>query len=125
MKDTQDILIEKTTPEGIERFLASDFVEGIGPSYAHRLVEAFGSDTLRILAEDPAKCSEKGLGEARALKASESLKTIKYPLPLLAFLFSCGVSEMYIDRILGKYRKRAETVILKDPYYMVEDVWQL
>ncbi|MDE6481128.1 MAG: AAA family ATPase, partial [Muribaculaceae bacterium] len=126
MKDTQDILIEKTTPEGIERFLASDFVEGIGPSYAHRLVEAYGTDTLEVLAKAPAKCSEiKGLGEARALKASESLKTIKYPLPLLAFLFSCGVSEMYIDRILGKYRKRAETVILKDPYYMVEDVWQL
>ena len=126
MKDTQDILIEKTTPEGIERFLASDFVEGIGPSYAHRLVEAFGIDTLEVLAEDPAKCSEiKGLGKTRALKASESLKAIKYPLPLLSFLFSCGVSEMYIDRILGKYRKRAEIVILKDPYYMVEDVWQL
>lgn len=126
MKDTQNILIEKTTNEGIERFLASDFVEGIGPAYAHRLVEAFGADTLVVLAEEPLKCGEiKGLGEARAVKASESLQAIKYPLPLLTFLFSCGVSEMYIDRILGKYRKRAETVILKDPYYMVEDVWQL
>ncbi|MDE6552309.1 MAG: AAA family ATPase [Muribaculaceae bacterium] len=125
-KDTPEILKEKTTPEGIERFLSSDFVEGIGPAYAHRLVEAFGADTLRILIDDPEKCSEiKGLGEARAIKASESLKAIKYPLPLLTFLFSCGISEMYIDRILGKYRKRAETVILKDPYYMVEDVWQL
>ncbi|MDE6379405.1 MAG: AAA family ATPase, partial [Muribaculaceae bacterium] len=125
-KDTPEILIEKTTPEGIERLLASDFVEGIGPAYARRLVEAFGSDTLRVIAEDPERCSEiKGLGEARALKAYESLKAIKYPLSLLAFLFSCGVSDMYIDRILGKYRKRAETVILKDPYYMVEDVWQL
>ncbi len=126
MKDTQNILQEKTTPEGIERLLASDFVDGIGPAYAHRLVETFGKDTLQILADDPSRCSEiKGLGEARALKASESLKAIKYPLPLLTFLFSCGISEMYIDRILGKYRKRAETVILKDPYYMVEDVWQL
>lgn len=123
---TSDILIEKTTPEGIERLLASDFVEGIGPAYARRLVETFGSDTLHVLAEEPSKCSKiKGLGEARALKASESLKAIKQPLPLLTFLFSCGVSEMYIDRILGKYRKRAESVILKDPYYMVEDVWQL
>lgn len=125
-KDTPEILIEKTTPDGIERLLSSDFVEGIGPAYARRLVEAFGTDTLHILANDPAKCSEiKGLGEARALKASESLKNIKYPLPLLTFLFTCGVSEMYIDRILDKYRNRAENVILKDPYYMVEDVWQL
>ncbi|MDE7346840.1 MAG: ATP-dependent RecD-like DNA helicase [Muribaculaceae bacterium] len=125
-KDTLEILTEKTVPEGIERFLASEFVEGIGPAYAHRLVETFGCNTLKVLAEDPEKCSEiRGLGESRALKASESLKAIKYPLPLLTFLFSCGVSEMYIDRILGKYRKRAETVILKDPYYMVENVWQL
>ncbi len=126
MKDTQDILSEKTTSEGIERLLTSDFIEGIGPAYARRLVEAFGIETLHILADDPTRCGEiKGLGEARALKASESLKSIKYPLPLLSFLFSCGVSEMYVGRILGKYRKRAESVILKDPYYMVEDVWQL
>lgn len=100
MKDTQNILIEKTTPEGIERLLASDFVEGIGPAYARRLVEAFSYDTVNVLADDPTKCSEiKGLGEVRALKASERLKAIKHPITLLAFLFSCGVSEMYIDRI--------------------------
>ena len=126
MKDTQNNLSKYITPEGIERFLASDFVDGIGPAYARRLVETFGTDTLQILADDPGRSGEvKGLGEARAMKASESLKAIKYPLSLLAFLFSCGVSDIYIDRILGKYRKRAETVILKDPYYMVEDVWQL
>lgn len=125
-KDTPEILKEKTTPEGIERLLASDLVEGIGPAYARRLVAAFGAETLRVLVDDPERCSEiKGLGEARAIKASESLKSIKYPLPLLSFIFSCGISEMYIDRILGKYRKWAESVILKDPYYMVEDVWQL
>ncbi len=126
MKDTHNILSEKITPEGIERLLASDFTDGIGPAYARRLVDAFGKDTLQILKDNPEKCGEiKGLGEARAQKASESLQNIKYPLPLLAFLFSCGISEMYIDRILGKYRKRAESVILTDPYYMVEDVWQL
>ncbi|MDE6342273.1 MAG: hypothetical protein K2K93_08150, partial [Muribaculaceae bacterium] len=126
MKDTLDIFSEKITNEGIERLLASDFVDGIGPAYSRRLTEAFGTDTLTVLEEDPERCSRiKGLGEARAMKASESLKAIRYPLPLLAFLFSCGISELHIGRILGKYRKHAETVILKDPYYMVEDVWQL
>ncbi|MDE6022954.1 MAG: AAA family ATPase, partial [Muribaculaceae bacterium] len=42
-----------------------------------------------------------------------------------AFLFSCGVSEIFIDRILGKYRKRAESIVVEDPYSMVENVWQL
>ena len=129
MKDTHDIpalLSEGITEDGIERLLASDFVEGIGPAYARRLVEAFGTDTLNILTDNPEECSGiKGLGEARALKASESLKAIRHPLPLLAFLFSAGVSEMYIQRIMGKYRKHAEAVIIKDPYHMVEDVWQL
>lgn len=130
MKDTLNIEkgIENlpVTPYGIERFLASDFVDGIGPAYAHRLVETFGDETLSILKDNPEKCSGiKGFGEGRALKSSESLNSIKYPLRLVAFLFSCGVSEMHIDRILGKYRKHAASVILKDPYYMVEDVWQL
>ena len=92
MKDTHDIpalLSEGITEEGLERLLASDFVEGIGPAYARRLVEAFGTDTLNILTDNPEECSGiKGLGEARALKASESLKAIRHPLPLLAFLFS-------------------------------------
>lgn len=126
MKDEQNILTEKITAEGIERLLASDFVEGIGSVYARRLVETFGVDTLTVLTDSPEKCSEiKGLGEARAQKASESLKALIYPVPLLAFLFSCGITEMYIARILGKYRKRAEAVIINDPYRMVEDVWQL
>lgn len=130
MKDTLENTLSLSplqfTPEGIERLLASDYVEGIGPAYAHRLVDTFGINTLKVLSDEPSRCGEiKGLGEARALKASESLKAIKYPFPLLAFLFSCGISEMYVDRILGKYRKHTETVILKDPYYMVEDVWQL
>lgn len=126
MKDAQNIFTGKITTEGIERLLTSDFIEGIGPAYARRLIDSFGIDTLTVLASNPERCSEiKGLGEARALKASESLKSIKYPLPFLAFLFSCGITEMHIARILGKYRKRAETVIINDPYHMVEDVWQL
>ncbi len=129
MKDTNGqefISLPEPTTAGIERLLASDMVEGIGPAYAKRLVEAFGKDTLRVLTEEPERCSVvKGLGEARIQKASESLRSIRYPLSLLAFLFSCGISEMYIDRILGKYRKRSEAVVLGDPYSMVEDVWQL
>lgn len=126
MNETNDIYRNKISTEGIQRLLASDMVEGIGPGYAKKLVETFGGSTLRILIEEPEKCSAvKGIGEARVHKASESLRSLRYPIPLLAFLFSCGISEMHIDRILGKYRNRAETVILKDPYYMVEDVWQL
>lgn len=126
-KDTGHISsLPLPTTAGIERLLAGDMVEGIGPAYAKKLVDTFGDETLNVLVEEPEKCCiVKGIGESRIQKASESLKKIHNTLPLLAFLFSCGISEMYVGRILGKYRKRAESVILMDPYSMVEDVWQL
>lgn len=130
MKNTIKTHIEPSslpiTLEGIIRLLSSDMVEGIGPAYAKKLVETFGYDTVRVLSDEPDKClSVKGLGETRAKKASESIRNLRQNLDFLAFLFSCGVSEIFIDRILGKYRKRAESIALEDPYSMVENVWQL
>lgn len=111
------------TEEGVEAFLASDWVAGIGPAYAKRLVKEFGTDALRVLAEEPERVT--GIGEARVKGASDSIREIQYPVDLVAFLFSCGVSDMYIGRIFGKYRKRTGDVVAADPYSMVEDVWQL
>ncbi len=101
-------------------------MEGIGPVYARRIVEKFGTDALRVVRDELEKIEGiPGVGKARAAAASDSLKSMTYPMDLLAFLYSCGVSDMYIGRIFGKYRKRAESIILNDPYSMVEDVWQL
>ncbi len=114
------------TAEGIEKFLSGHWVEGIGPVYARRIVEKFGTDALRVVRDELEKIEGiPGVGKARAAAASDSLKSMTYPMDLLAFLYSCGVSDMYIGRIFGKYRKRAESIILNDPYSMVEDVWQL
>lgn len=116
----------RLTPEGVEKFLSSDKVEGIGPVYARKIVDRFGIEALDILRNNPERIEEiDGIGRLRAEAASESIKKIPYPIRLLVFLYSCGVSDMYIDRIFGKYRKRAEEIISSDPYSMVEDVWQL
>ncbi|MDE6010468.1 MAG: AAA family ATPase [Muribaculaceae bacterium] len=114
------------TPDGVTAFLASRWVEGIGPAYARRLTDAFGADALRVLIDEPEKAEAvQGIGKARATAASESLRNLKYPAETVAFLFSCGVSDMFVERIFGKYRKRASEVITGDPYSMVEDVWRL
>ncbi len=114
------------TPEGVERFLAGAWVPGIGPAFARRLVERFGTDAIRVLAEEPERAMEvEGLGEAKVRAASEALAELRHPLDLLVFLYSCGLSDVLIERILGKYRKKAARVVLTDPYSMVEDVWQL
>ncbi|MBD5237791.1 MAG: AAA family ATPase [Bacteroidales bacterium] len=118
-------LTDALTPEGAEAFLAGKWVEGIGPVYAKRLVDAFGKDAVRVLAETPDKAKAiPGLGEARVEAASKSLNELPYHPGLLAFLYSSGLSDLEISRIFGKYRKRTEKIVLEDPYSMVEDVWR-
>ncbi|MDE6269972.1 MAG: AAA family ATPase, partial [Muribaculaceae bacterium] len=118
--------IPKPTAEGVERFLSSPWVPGIGEAYARRLVERFGPDALRVLAEEPELAKEiPGLGEAKIHAAAEALATLRYPVRLLVFLYSCGLSDVLIERIFAKYKSKTGQVIESDPYAMVEDVWQL
>lgn len=124
MTHTQQTL--PVTPEGVKMFLAGDMVSGIGPAYATRLVDAYGVDAARRVAYEPETVTGiAGLGEARLREASESLRSLRYPLDLVAGLYSCGVPSLFVSRILGKYGKRAAEVVTSDPYSMVEDVWRL
>lgn len=123
---------QSVTIDGIENFLASRWVEGIGPGYAKKIVDHFGTDSVELLKEQPNKIAHAipGIGESRVNKASESLKDIrignmKIDLNLLLMLFSTGISDTFIQRILYKYRKKVKDIIISDPYSMVEDVWQL
>ncbi|MDE6339913.1 MAG: AAA family ATPase, partial [Muribaculaceae bacterium] len=128
MKDTS-VEIKSDLPvkdKGIEAFLSGKEVAGIGTAYAHKLVEKYGTDAVRILRDEPDSISGiTGLGDSRIKAASESLSQLKRPLDLILFLYSCGVPEMYIDRIFGKYRNKAKDIIIEDPYQMVENVWRL
>ncbi len=113
-------------PDGVERFLAGPWVPGIGPAFARRLVEKFGTDAIRALVQEPERVMEvAGLGEARVRAASMALARLQHPLELLVFLCSCNLSDELIERILGKYGKKAAQVVMTDPYSMVENVWQL
>lgn len=111
------------TPKGVEAFLAGESVEGIGPAYARRLVADYGTDVVECLRDNPESIT--GIPTARIESASQSLARLTRPLDLLLFLYSCGIQELYIDRIFGKYRNHARKVITDDPYQMVEDVWRL
>ncbi len=126
MESDENHNVFEPAAEGVERFLASSMVPGIGPAFARRLVERFGADALRVLAEEPARAAEiPGLGETKILAASEALKSLRQPLDLLVFLYSCGLPDVSVERILSKYKNDAARVVRTDPYSMVEDVWQL
>ena len=121
VKDTLPV-----TAAGAEAFLAGGSVEGIGPVYARRLVEKYGPEAVEKLRDDPASVDDiAGLGASRISAASESLRQLKRPLDLVLFLYSCGVQELFIDRIFGKYRSRVREIVVADPYQMVENVWRL
>lgn len=114
------------TKEGAESFLSSAFVPGIGKVYAKRLVEANGPEIIERLASDPGDIKDiSGIGESRMKIASEAIKSMEPELGLMSILFSAGVPELFVQRIRGKYRKKASEIIQKDPYRMVEEVWRL
>ncbi|MDE6396114.1 MAG: AAA family ATPase [Muribaculaceae bacterium] len=114
------------TAEGTKAFLASGAVSGIGKIYAGRLVDKYGPDVVEMIMNDPASIKDvQGVGEARLLEAANSLKQYDRPLDLALGLYSAGVPDLFVDRIFGKYKKRAGQVIESDPYSMVEDVWRL
>ncbi len=134
MKNTQATVEKHTeaatglpvTVEGVRQFLAGHRVSGIGPAYAGRITDALGVGAIERLRDQSYPLPViKGVGEARLASAAGSLRELPDDWRVIVFLYSCGVSDMYIERILDRYRRRTREVILNDPYGMVEDVWQL
>lgn len=122
----EETLVLPVTEKGVMELLSSDAVEGIGDTYARKLVEKYGIDAVRKLRDEPDTITGiPGLGASRLASASESLSQLKRPLDLLLFLYSCGVGTLFVDRIFGKYRNRTYEVVTSDPYQMVENVWRL
>lgn len=113
------------TETSTARFLASPYVKGIGPAYAARIVETLGVEAPDVIMADVSKATEvPGLGEAKAEPLAESLRRLKQPWRLIAFLYSCGLNDADVEKILSHYGKLSTQVVLYDPYEMVEDAWK-
>lgn len=112
--------------DGAARLMASSAVPGIGKVYASRLTQEYGHDILRRLMEEPQTVEIKGLPQQKILAASQALTELgEQKVRLMAFLYSCNVPEIFVDRILAKYRGKDADKFLEDPYAMVERVWRL
>ena len=131
MKDAPDIekaveALPAPTLEGIEAFLASPFVKGIGKVYAAAIVEQFGPSTLEVILESPERLKEvQGLGDSKIASLTQSIEKLKHSPGLIAFLYSSGLSDADVEKILGHYKKLTAKVVAYDPYEMVEDAWKL
>ncbi|OON31140.1 MULTISPECIES: ATP-dependent RecD-like DNA helicase [unclassified Micromonospora] len=112
------------TVQGIERYLGSGLIKGIGPKMAARIVAAFGVDTLRIIEEEPGRLVEvHGLGRKRTAAIGAAWQEQKAIKEVMVFLQGVGVSTSHAVRIFKQYGDESIAVVRDDPYRLAADVW--
>ncbi|MCH8514387.1 MAG: ATP-dependent RecD-like DNA helicase [Kiritimatiellae bacterium] len=111
------------SPEGIEKFLGSGLVKGIGPVYAKKLVARFGREVLDIIDKRSAMLEEvEGIGPGRRKAIKESWQEAKLVREIMTFLMSHGVSTARAFRIHKTYGEKAMATVQADPYCLARDI---
>jgi exodeoxyribonuclease V alpha subunit len=112
------------TRVGIERYLGSGLVPGIGPELAKRLVDSFGLETLEVIERHPERLTEvDGIGPTRASRIANSFASQRSISDVMVFLRSHGVSAAYAARIFKCYGADAVSLIRENPYRLALDIW--
>jgi exodeoxyribonuclease V alpha subunit len=112
-----------TTLTGIERYLGSGMVKGIGPIYAARLVTAFGAAVFDTIERTPERLREvAGIGAVRARKITAGWADQKVIREIMVFLHGHGVSTSRAVRIFKTYGTDAIAVVAKNPYQLARDI---
>jgi exodeoxyribonuclease V alpha subunit len=124
LKATSVTELAPTTLAGIEKYLGSGMIKGIGGVLAQRIVGQFGLETLKVLDEQPQRLSEvSGLGKSRAdalVLAWQEQRAIR---DVMVFLQAHGASPHLAIRIFKRYGPKAVTIVSTDPYRLAIDVW--
>ncbi len=117
-------LLPPSTVEGIEKYLGSGLVRGIGKHYAKKIVDVFGTRTLDVIDESPAFLKEvKGIGAKRLQQIRESWRQQKAVRDIMVFLQSHGLGTGQAARIYKTYGDGALAIVKENPYRLAEDVW--
>jgi exodeoxyribonuclease V alpha subunit len=113
-----------TTLEGIERYLGSGMVKGIGPVYAKRLVAAFGEGVFDVVEQAPERLQAEvaGIGPKRAERIRRGWAEQKVVREIMLFLHGHGVGTSRAVRIFKTYGADAVQVISEDPYRLARDI---
>lgn len=112
------------TVYGIEKYLGSGLVKGIGPKFAHLIVERFGTETIDIIEEGIERLYEvPGIGKKRVEKIRESWEKQKDIKNVMLFLQQYGVSTAYAAKIYRQYGKESIDQVKENPYRLADDIW--
>ncbi len=113
-----------TSAKGIEDFLASGAIKGIGKKTAALIVKKFGMDTLEILEKYPDKLSEvDGIGTKKADAIGEAFKEKRAVAEVSMFLQQFGISANYAIRLYREYGAAAIDMVTQNPYQLVNDFY--
>jgi exodeoxyribonuclease V alpha subunit len=108
---------------GMERYLGSGLIKGIGPAHAKRIVEKFGSKVFDIIENESKKLEDvEGVGKKRRLEIRESWMKQKVLHSIMLFLHQHGISSSRALRIYKTYGDEAQAVLQENPYRMAQDI---
>jgi len=115
--------IDPATVDGIEKYLGSGVIKGIGPTYAKRLVEAFGLETLRVLSEEPLRILDvDGIGEVRARRIMQAWQDQRGMQDVMVFLQGHGVGASLALRIYRVFGADTIHQVRENPYALAREV---
>jgi exodeoxyribonuclease V alpha subunit len=115
--------VSPTTTQGIQRYLGSGLVPGVGPALAERLVSRFGARTLEVITTQSARLREvSGIGPQRATAIAEAVRSRASEAETLSYLHGLGLGPGLSKRIVKQYGDDSVRALREDPYRMAEQV---
>ena len=118
---------EETLPAtvyGIEKYLGSGLVKGIGPKFAQRIVKQFGADTLAVIEEEPDRLLDvPGIGKVRVERIKKSWAEQKEIKNIMLFLQGHDVSTSHATKIYKTYGSDSIQVVKENPFRLADDIW--
>lgn len=118
---------EETLPAtvfGIEKYLGSGLIKGVGPKFAKRIVGLFGTDTMDVIECDISRLKEvEGIGEKRIRQIHESWERQKEIKNVMLFLQDHGVSTSFAAKIYRQYGNDSIEKVKENPFRLADDIW--
>jgi exodeoxyribonuclease V alpha subunit len=110
--------------KGIQKYLESGMIRGIGKAYAKKIVDAFGTETLQVIETDPDRLAGvSGIGEKRAEKIQKSFHEQRSIRHVMVFLKAHDVGTALAQKIYRRYGEESVQILQKDPYLMAKDLF--
>ena len=118
---------EETLPAtvyGMEKYLGSGLIKGVGPKFAKRIVQKFGPDTFVVIEDNVQLLIEvEGIGNKRVQMIAESWQRQKEVKNVMLFLQENGVSTSYAAKIYKQYGNDSIPIVKENPYRLADDIW--